>query len=436
MMFRSIQRKWRGLQLHASVSSGRGSKRRRFGIGLILAAICGSINGVDWPCWRGPEHNGKSLEGVAPISWSETSNIVWKVPVPGRGHSSPVVMGQHVFLTSADEQKEVQSAYCFDRSTGQLRWERLIHRGAFVPRHPENSQASATPVCDGERVYVVFLNGGALHATALEVADGRVVWQRNLGPYDLAPSHEGYGSSPALHESMLIISADHRHSGFLVAVDSRTGKDRWRTERPSTGSFGTPIVATVAGKPQILLGGTGQVAGYDPANGKLLWFCRGTAAATANTVAFSGDSVFASGGAPEKDMLCVRADGSGDVSSTHVRWRTNRGVPYVPSLLFHRGQLFCVNDSGIARCLDADTGQIIWEERLRGNFKASPVWQQGRIYISNESGKTFVFRAGPRFELLAENSLPEGAVASPALCGDRIFLRTRQHLYCIGTAVK
>jgi len=299
-----------------------------------------------------------------------------------------------------------------------------------MPCHVQNSQASATPASDGKSIYTVFMNSGKLHVTALDL-EGRKLWQNETGPFDLAHQNEGYGSSPVLYRSLVIINGDNRRNGFITAFNCDTGRAVWRQERPSLGSFGTPTVAMLGGRAQLILSGNRVVDSYDPMTGQRLWWCQGTAEATANTMAFSEQFVFASGGAPEKQLLCVRADGSGDVNRTHVVWRTNRGVTYVPSPLYHDRHLYVVTDGGIARCLEADSGKVLWENRLGGSFKSSPVRQADRIYACDESGKTFVFKTGPKFELIAENPLGEGAFASPVVLERQILLRTYRHLYCI-----
>jgi hypothetical protein len=410
---------------------GRGARSVAGLAGIALLWAGSSLPAADWPWWRGPDRDGKAAGPPPPLTWSEGEHIDWKTPVPGRGFSSPVVVGGRVLVTSADEERQRQFVLCLDRTAGRPLWSRVVHEGGFMRRHPENSHASATPACDGHRLFCVFPNRGALHVTALEI-DGSVAWSQAAGPFDLAPDHEGYGSSPVLHGELVIINGDNRRAGFLAAFDRQTGRLQWRTERLSLGSFGTPVVATLAGRAQLLLSGTHSVDGYDPGTGRLLWTCRGTAEATANTVAFSDRLVFASGGAPEKEMLCVRADGSGDVSDSHVLWRSSRGVAYVPSLLHSSNRLYVVTDSGTARCLEAESGRVVWEERLAGAFKASPVLWGDRLYVGNESGQTFVLRAADRFELRATNALAEGAFATPAIAEGRIFLRTMHHLYCLG----
>lgn len=301
--------------------------------------------------------------------------------------------------------------------------------------NPKNSQASATPACDGTCVYSAFVHKGGLYVTATDL-DGKRLWQSKAGDFT---SEHGYGASPALHGSLVIVNGDNLKGCFLAGLDRATGKVVWKTERPTTGkhgSYGTPIVAELAGRPQLLLTGMGQVAAYDPATGKRLWTCTGPAEVTGCTPAFSDALVFATGGFPEKQLLAIRADGKGDVSASHVVWQTGKGVAYVPSPLYAAGRLYVVADNGIATCFDAASGQQLWQDRLQGAFTSSPILAGDRLYVTSEAGKTFVLRAGSKFEVLATNDLAESVLATPALAAGQIFLRTGNHLYCIGTKAK
>ena len=350
---------------------------------------------------------------------------------PGRGHSSPVLWGDRVFLTTADEQAKKQIVLAFDRNTGKELWRFTAHEGGLVNKNPKNSHASATCACDGERVYSVFLNSDAVHVTATDL-DGKKVWQREAGPFK---SEHGYGASPVLFESLVIVLGDNLTSSFLAALDRKTGAVVWRKSRPATGkhgSYGTPTVATLAGKPQLLVTGMSEVVSYDPATGDPIWTCKGPAEVTGCTPAVGGGLVFASGGFPEKELLAIRADGTGDVTKTHMAWRTNKDITYVPSPVYHDGHLYVVSDSGLATCFEAATGQVVWKERLEGSFTASPVLADGLIFVTNEAGKTSVVKAGPKFELVATNDLGEPTLATLAICGGRIFLRTDKTLYSLG----
>lgn len=386
---------------------------------------------TDWPCWRGPNLDGKSADKAVPLKWSKTENVVWRADVPGRGHSSPIVVGERVFLTTADPQRQQQAVLAFDRATGKSLWSTVAHQGGFMPMHGKNSQASATSACDGERVFSVFINGGLLRVTATDL-DGMILWQQDAGKFG---SEHGYGSSPVIHGSNVIVLGDNMTGSFIAALNRETGKVAWRTDRKTTGkhgSYATPIVATFGGKPQLLVSGMESTSSYHPDTGKLIWSVAGPAEVTACTPAFSDKLVFSSGGYPEKALLAIRPNGSGDVTRSHVAWRAAKGVTYVPSPLFHAGKLYVVSDDSIASCFDAATGKQLWQERLDGGFSSSPVLAGDHLFVTNEAGKTFVLKTGSKFEVTAQNDLGDGGFATPAVCGGQIFLRTGTSLYCIG----
>lgn len=388
----------------------------------------------DWPCWRGPGGGGVRAEPLPGPHWSATHGVLWKVPVPGQGHASPITVGDRVLVSTADER--ARALLCYHRTTGALLWEVTLHAGAFMVKHEKNSHASPTPACDGRLVYVPYVAGNALWLAAVDL-DGRIAWQPRIGPF--VPEH-GYASSPVLYKNLVIVAADQRgapaaeaaeDSSYLVGVDRQTGAVVWRVSRPAVASYGSPVVARLAGRDQLLLGGAGRINAYDPATGKDLWFCRWSASRAAGSVAWGGDCVYASVTWRVPEVVCVRADGSGDVTASHLVWRQRRGAADVPSPLYHEGRLYVVNERGMATCLDAGTGQVIWQQRLGAPFTASPVLAGDCILATDEEGTTHVFRAAARFQSVATNPLNETVLASPALSGDRLFLRSRQSLWCL-----
>jgi outer membrane protein assembly factor BamB len=389
------------------------------------------VAGNDWPWWRGPTANGRSQDRKAPTTWSTRDHVVWKSKVPGRGHSSPIVCGNRIFLTSADEAARQQLVLAFDRKTGKPLWSRVAHRGGFMRKYPKNSHASATPACDGKRVYSVFINNGGLHVIATDL-DGNSVWQKEAGAFR---SEHGYGSSPVFFKSLVIVNGDSLEGSFIAALSREDGKIVWRTKRKTTGrhgSYATPVIAKLAGKPQLIMTGMGEVSSYNPETGKLIWSCSGPAEVTACTAACGDGLVFATGGFPEKNLLAIRADGVGDVTESHVVWRTGKGVTYVPSPLYYDGYLYVVNDAGVATCFDSKTGKPIWTGRLAGSFSSSPVLVGPLLYVVSETGRTYVLKTGPKMEVIATNDLDGRVLATPTVCGGQIFLRTESHLYCIG----
>jgi outer membrane protein assembly factor BamB len=390
----------------------------------------------DWPSWRGPQNNGHAAPGQKlPIKWSETENVAWKSDLPGRGHSSPTIVGQRIYLATADEGGKVQSLLGLDRKDGKILWKTDLSTGGFPPIHAKNTHATCTPACDGERVYAVFLHHDKLEAVALSL-DGKIQWKRDLGPFVPKQYQYGYAPSPILYRETLIVSAefDGAGAGYLTALDRKTGEPVWKTPRPAQTSYSSPVVGKVAGKEQLLISGCNQVSSYDPSTGKSLWSTPGTTSATCGTMVWEGDLVFASGGYPKPETLCVKADGSGTVV-----WKNNQKC-YEQSMLTFDGHVYALNDNGIAFCWKGSDGSELWKERLRGPISASPVFCDGVIYQTNEHGTTYVFKATPeKFELLAENQLGNEGFATLAACGGEIFLRAaaqvggkrQETLYCL-----
>ena len=385
----------------------------------------------DWPGWWGANRDGTSPEMDLLTSWSATENVIWSTPVRGRGHSSPCVFGNRIFLTSAYDEAEQQKIVGFDRESGQMLWSTLAHQGNFMRAHEKNTHASATPASDGERVFAVFLNDGGLWVTATDL-EGKILWQTMAGPFG---SEHGYGSSPVIHKSLVIVLGDNLTGCFVAGLDRTTGDIVWRTARKTSGrhgSYGTPIVASVAGRDQLLVSGMSEVASYNPLTGELDWTCAGPAEVTGNAICAAQKLIFASGGYPEKELLAIRADGIGDVTESHVVWKATKGVTYVPSPLYHNGRLFVVNDEGIATCFDAATGEVRKTRRLGGDFSASPILADGHLFIPDEEGTTFVLQADDTLEVVARNDLGGGGFASLAIGGGQFYIRTLDNLYCIG----
>lgn len=391
------------------------------------------ISSEDWPWWRGPQRNGvASADQNPPLTWSATENVLWRAPVPGRGHGSATVVGDRVFLAAADAETEQQLLICFDRRRGEERWRTVVHEGEFPEGGNERATlASSTPACDGARVFINFLNGGAVYTSALDL-DGEVLWQRKVSDYLL---HQGYGSSPAIYQHLVIAAADNKGGGSMVAMDRRSGEKVWQRPRPATPNYASPIVLHVAGRDQLLLTGCELVTSLDPATGEELWEIAGATTECVTSTITDGERVFTSGGYPRNHIAAVVADGSGEVA-----WE-NRTRAYVPSMLIHEGHLYAVLDAGIATCLRSDTGEELWKARLGGTFSSSPVLVGDRIYATNEPGQTFVFKATPEgYEKLAENKLGDNVFATPSICGGRIYLRVAHHedgrrqeyLYCLG----
>jgi outer membrane protein assembly factor BamB len=384
----------------------------------------------DWPMWRGPQVDGIGVGAVVPVTWSATENVLWKTPIPGRGHASPTVISGRVVVATADESQLTQSVCCLDLESGEQQWQKELHRGKFeTAMHRENSQATSTVASDGERLYVLFLNDRKIWATALRL-NGEQVWQTEVGTF---ASKFGYSASPTIYRSLVIVGADHQEGGYLAALDRKTGEIVWRTSRPAKSSYATPRVVSLGGRDQLVICGCGEVAAYDPLTGKPLWKQEGTAESAVGTPVVSEDRVFASGGYPQQDTVAI--DGKAQVA-----WRKNVKA-YCTSLLAHDGHLYLVSDDGVASCFEAATGAEKWKKRLGGGYRASPVLSGENILVTDMSGKTHVFQADPsKFTSVAENQLGSEGWASPAISAGRLLLRVveqeggrrQEYIYCIG----
>jgi len=402
---------------------------------------------AEWPQFRGPDGTGISPGRGLPLTWSESRNVRWKTAIHGRAWSSPVVLGKHVWVTTATEDGRRLFAVGVDRESGRILHDLELFQVA-TPQyaHPVNTYASPTPVLEPGRLYVTF---GSPGTAAIDTGTGKVLWQRR----DLECNHfRGAGSSPILFGDLLLMHFDGSDHQFVVALDKRTGRTVWRTERSidfkdlgpdgkpeAEGdyrkAFATPHVVTVEGKPMLISIGSKATYGYDPFTGKELWRIEERSSHSGSTRPVAGRGmVFYPSGFPTGELLAVRPNGRGIVSDTHVAWRVSRGVPKKPSLLLVDDLLYMIGDAGVASALDAATGAVVWTARIGGSFSASPVGADGRVYLFSEEGKTTVIEAGRQFKVLAESELEGGFMASPAVAGNAFFLRTRTHLYRIEDA--
>ncbi|MSR56819.1 MAG: serine/threonine protein kinase [Planctomycetaceae bacterium] len=389
-----------------------------------------AVSPGDWPWWRGPHRNGVAdAHQNPPLQWNDSENLLWQAPVPGRGHGSPTIVGNQVFLGAADHDRELQLVLCFDRRSGERLWETPIHQGKFETKgNNKSSLASSTVACDGRRLYINFLHDGAIYTTALSLS-GEQLWQTKVTDYVL---HQGFGSSPAVYQSLVLVSADNKGAGLLAALERATGKLVWKRERPQLPNYTSPIVLTVAGRDQLLFTGCDLVTSLDPLTGETIWEIPGATTECVTSTVTDGEHIFTSGGYPKNHLAAVRADGSGKIA-----WENGSRV-YVPSMLVRDGYLYAVLDAGMATCWKCDTGVELWKNRLGGTFSASPVMVGDKIFAVNEAGKTFVFKAAPEaFELVGENQLGDEVYASPAICGGRIYQRVaritdgrRQEMLC------
>jgi outer membrane protein assembly factor BamB len=383
----------------------------------------------DWPQWRGPRGDGTSSETNLPTTWSETENVHWKVEVSGTGHSSPIVVGDKVFLTTALEKEQKRLLICFDRRDGKRLWDTVVLSAPLEGKHQLNSYASATPASDGERVFVSFLEKPKIELVCYDLA-GKELWRKSPGEFH---SVHGFCSSPVIYKDLVILNCDQDADAWIVAYDRKTGEERWRTDRPNkTRSYCSPLIADLAGKTQMVLSGSKSVASYDPATGKQYWVMDGPTEQFVASLVHTQGVLFVTGGFPQLHILGIDPSGSGNVTKTHILWRDHRGVSYVPSPVAHDQWFFIVSDGGVGSCFEAKTGKILWKQRLGRHHSASGVCAGGNVYFIDDDGTTHVLKAGPAFEVISENVLGENAYASPAISRGQIFIRTSQHLWCIG----
>jgi outer membrane protein assembly factor BamB len=398
----------------------------------------------NWPQFRGPDGTGHSDARGLPLNWSETQNVVWKTPIHDRGWSSPVIYGKQIWLTSASKDGRELFVLCLDRDTGKiLKDSKLfdVPQPQFI--HPFNTPASPTPVIEEGRVYVTF---GSAGTAAIDTKTFRVVWERR----DIQCNHfRGAGSSPVLFRNLLLMHFDGSDIQFVMALDKRTGKTVWRTDRSidfkdldkngkpvadgdERKAFSTPHVQQIDGRWEMISLGAKAAYSYDPLTGKELWRLeeRGQHSASTRPVLGHGMIYFPTGFSVGQ-LFAVRTGGQGLLTDSHVAWKVRRGVSNKPSILLVGDLIFMIGDTGIASCIDARTGEQVWQQRVGGEYSASPVYADGKLWFFAEDGKTTVLAPGRTFEKVAENRLDEGFLASPAIAGKAFYLRTRTHLYRI-----
>jgi outer membrane protein assembly factor BamB len=405
--------------------------RRYLAFVALLVLSRAGVRAEDWPQFRGPTGQGHSSERGLPLDWSESRNVKWKTAVPGRGWSSPVVAGGRVWLTTSVKANGASlRAVAYDVETGREAINvEVFHLRSADLLNAKNSHASPTPIADGERVYVHF---GA-EGTAALTASGDIVWKTRL-PYQ---SQHGNGGSPMLYGDLLILSCDGSDQAFVVALDKRTGKVRWKTWRrqPWDQAYTTPLLIRVGEQDQVVSVGAYRAAAYDPQTGKELWRVNyADGFSNVPRPVYGHGLVYIATGFQQPTLIAVRPDGSGDVTKTHVAWTLRRAAPLTPSPLIVGDEIYVVNDGGIASCLDARTGDTHWQQRLGGEYSASPVFVDGRIYFLNEEGVATAIAPGKAFVRLATASLDGATLASIAVADGSFFIRSDTYLYRIAKA--
>lgn len=419
----------------------------------------------NWPSFRGAEARGVG-SGSLPVSWDAESSthVEWKVPIPGLGHSSPVIWGDRIYLTTAisglenpelkvglygdigsvdDDTVHRFEVLALDKGTGEILWRRTAHRGVpKIERHTKASHANCTPATDGRHV-VAFFGSEGLYAFDVE---GELLWKKDFGVleagYFKVPGNQwGFASSPVIHEGKVIVQVDVKQNSFLAAFDVATGKELWRTARNDVPTWSTPTVHVTPSRSQVIVNGYKHMGGYDLATGKELWRMRGTGDIPTPTPYVVDDLIYVTqahgGGMP---VYAIRTSATGDItlgegetSNAGVAWSDPRGGSYMPTTVVYDGQIYILRDNGILRSRDARTGELFYEQRVAGNtgFTASLVAGDGKIYLTAETGEVYVVKAGREYELLETNDLGEIAMATPAISDGKLFFRTREHLVAI-----
>ncbi|MEX2114387.1 MAG: PQQ-binding-like beta-propeller repeat protein, partial [Pirellulales bacterium] len=403
------------------------ARKFRCAVGWVLAiaaapAIARAVDG--WPQFRGPDGQGHAVASQLPATWSENENIRWKTAMRGLGWSSPVVMGDRIWLTTSVDLEQSLRLVCLARESGKVLHDVEVFRAEDLGRiASKNSHASPTPVVDGRHVFVHY---GA-HGTACLTADGEVVWTRKL-EYD---QRHGPGGSPVVWNDLVIVSCDGMDAQYTVALDKQTGEVRWQADHPGLQAYSTPLVIDVQGTPQLVTSGGEALIAYAPADGRELWrFRHGGHSVVPRPVAGNGLVYFCTG-YWTPTLVAVRSDGSGDVTDSHLAYRMRHSVPHTPSPLLIGKRIYFVSDQGVLTCGDAVDGNELWRQRLGGNFSASLTLADGKIYCLDEDGTMHVLAEGETFKKLAENHLDGRTLATPAFVENAIYLRTDRHLYCI-----
>lgn len=412
----------------------------------VLAVAGSSANPLalaeNWPCFRGPTRQGISHEKAVPTRWNAASGIAWKQSIPGEGVSSPIVFGNRVFVTTAADDGVSLRLLALDGSDGHVVWNKEIVRQRPGHKSRQNSYATTTPATDGERIYVAACDGRIAAVTM----KGEIEWINN--DFDYYSEH-GLSVSPVLYNDLVIMAFDWSSPGpdkkigwqvpwdksFILALDKTTGRKRWEGKRGrSRIAHVVPLIVSVDGDDQLVSGAGDVIQGFDLKTGERLWTVSSPGEGVVPSIVSGDGLVFATSGFGEPAIRAVRPEGRGDVTETHLVWKSEDDVPKVPSMLYVSPYLYLITESGVVKCLQGNTGNVLWKERLRGKFSASPVWAEGKIYFLSEKGTTTVVQEGPEFKVLAESELGEACYASPAISEGHLFIRSDGSLFCIGEA--
>jgi len=396
---------------------------------LLIINSMSVTHAQNWPSWRGPNGDGTSVETNLPARWDSITNVVWKIPVPGKGYSSPIIWRDNLFLTTALQETHEKVLLCYDCKSGKLLWQKTVLNTPFEKKHDNNSYASGTPSTDGIRVYVSFLDSKDVVVAAYDFS-GKQIWIQRPGTF-LSP--HGYSCSPVLYNDKVIINGDSQGDSFVAALSKTDGHIIWKVshDRPAH-SFSTPIFRKMAGKMQMIFCGNKEIASYNPDDGSKYWFVSGPSEDFCSSPVYNEKYglVLVSSSWPLRNLVAVKPDGKGDVTKSHVVWQSREGAYYVPSPVCTDEFLFTTMTTGKVHCIEVATGKILWVEDL-GMQYPSPVLANGLIYMPNDDGVITVIKPGPKFEYVAKNSIGEKMFASPAISNGKIYLRGYQHLFCI-----
>lgn len=399
-------------------------------LALVFMPFGQTVDAEDWPWWRGARGDGTSLETNVPTRWSSGTNVLWKSRLPGLGHASPIVYRDRIFTVTARPETEERQLLCLERTTGELLWTKTVLTSPLEKKHTLNSHASSTPATDGQQVYVAFLDREDMLVAAYDL-NGNQQWKVRPGTFN---SMHGFCSSPVLYSDKVIVNGDHDGDSYIVALSRTDGRTLWKTPRENrTRSYCVPLLRQIAGRRQMVLTGDQCVASYDPETGARHWMIEGPTEQFVASPVFSQKEnlLYITGGYPDHHILAIKPDGVGNVTRSHIVWRTNKGAAYVPSPIIEGDYFLIVSDSGVAHCYAAKTGVLAWQERM-GSHHASLVSANGLVYFLSDAGVTRIVKPGPNYIEVARNELGERCFASPAISHGRIFIRGDEHLYCIG----
>src|SRR5918993_3271437 len=441
---------------------------RRLVISLLFPCfIATAAHAQNWPQFRGPSATGVVEGRSAAVNFdaAKTVNTIWKTAIPGLGHSSPVVWGDKVFISTAvstakdetrfglygdvapvkDDPKHTWKVYALDKQTGKILWERVAYEGVpKVKRHPKSTHADSTPVTDGKYL-IAFFGSHGMYAYNLK---GKLLWKQDLGIFDAGwfydPDYQWeYGSSPVIDKDLVIVQADVQKDSYIAAYSLKNGKLVWKTPREEISSWGTPTVYEGKTRAELITNGSRAIRGYDPATGKELWRLTPNSEVTTPTPFVAHDLIFVTSGyAPIQPIYAIKPGAVGDItlkdgkeSSEHLAWSKKRGGPYMPFTVTYATYIYTCSNQGVLTAYNAKTGERVYQERLGGKggaFTASPVASDGKIYLSSEDGDVFVVKAGPKYELLATNPVGEVLMATPAISAGLLIVRSTKHVYAFG----